>query len=78
MFQPDPSLSKTRLMRCGCGTYDMTIGPVTLHLLEEELLLMVRTTWKMAERSPALRAKLIAQLYSDSAGEDLNASPGLS
>lgn len=54
MCQPHDPITHVRIIRCAHGTNYVTLGPLTLHLTDEELALLARTIGKLAEREPYL------------------------
>jgi hypothetical protein len=62
---PNTETSGARIARCHHGGYHLSIGNVTLHLNENELVLVARCVYAMAERNPDLSAKLVAGIVAD-------------
>lgn len=56
-----------RIMRCEHGTNYVTLGPVTLHLTDPELVLLDRTIHKLAQRQPVLQQALLEGLCCNNA-----------
>lgn len=60
-----PPFGRSRIYYCGCGRYHLSLGPLTLDLSEDELILLGRTVHEMAAKRPELSARLATSLYQD-------------
>lgn len=68
MSHASSTVSHVRIMRCEHGTNYVTLGPVTLHLTDPELVLLDRTIHKLALREPPLREALLVALQEERSG----------
>jgi len=50
------------MLRCGCGTFHLNLGAMTLHLNEDELVLLAHTIHRTVERHPHVMARIMNDL----------------
>jgi hypothetical protein len=62
MPQTTSPVGHVRIMRCEHGTNYVTLGHVTLHLTDPELVLLDRTIHKLDRREPDLQRSLLEGL----------------